>query len=590
MDTYVVYDTISFKLSLYITKNTIIIERIDIWGVYMQKRKSEASFVKGAAILAFAAFLTKVIGLIYRLPLTKVLGDEGNGLYADAFQVYTVLVTLCAFGLPTAISKLVAERVAKGAYKDAHRVFKISIMYSAVVGSILALVMWIFAGSIANMMGSPRTIYAMRSLAPTVLIVVLMSSFRGYFQGLNSMAPTAISQVIEQMFNAVFSVVLAYAFLPKGLENAVVGSTLGTGIGALAGFVFILFVYWLIKPNINKKIKKSREYEYETSLSILKKILVTIIPILMGTAVFSLTSTIDLKMMNDKLPAVIEKLLASGDYQHITVTNLEGLTPVQIVDMLKGQYSVKYLTLVNVPISLIISLATAATPAISYSMATQNYKDVRKKIQLMMKIGMIFAMPSAIGMAVLANPIIRLLFRSQPDGASLLTLGTIAIVFITIAQICTGILQGMGRQNIPTIHAFIACLVKIIFNMILLPIPSINIYGIIYSTIICYVVFAVLNLRKVIQLTNVYIDKMDIFIKPAIVSTVMGLMTWGGYVILGKFTASSMIQLILLIPLAIVIYGVGSILLGVITPTELQMIPGGDKMITVLQKKGIFTQ
>lgn len=554
----------------------------------MAKKKSGSNFVKGAAILAFATFLTKIIGLIYRIPLTNVLGDEGNGLYADAFQVYTVLITLSAYGLPTAISKLVAERTAKGAYKDAHRVFKISMIYSGIFGGMLALIMWVFAGNIASMMGSPRTVYAMKSLAPTVLIVVLMSSFRGYFQGLNTMSPTAISQVIEQVFNAIFSVVLAYALIGKGLESAVLGSTLGTGIGALSGFAFILFVYWLVNPNIKKKMKKSIEYEYESSLTILKKIIITTLPILMGTAVFSLTSTIDLKMINDRLPAVIEQILNSGQDHYIGISNMVGLSPVQIVDSLKGQYSVKYLTLVSVPISLIISLSTAATPAISYSMAIQNYDDVREKTGLVMKIGMLFAFPAAIGMAILADPIIKLLFRSQPDGASLLQLGTIAIMFITISQICTGILQGMGKQHLPTIHALIACAIKIGLNMILLSVPAINIHAIIYSTIGCYLVFSFLNLRSVIKLTGVTINKMDVFIKPALISLAMGGVTLIGYLLLSQITASSFIQIVLLVPMAIIIYAVGVIRFNALTPVELQMIPGGTKMIDLLQKKGIF--
>jgi len=556
----------------------------------MTKRKSEVGLIKGAAILGLAAFLTKVIGLIYRLPLTTVLGDEGNGLYADAFQVYTVLITLCAYGLPTAISKLVAERTAKGAYKDAHRVFKISMVYSGVTGGILALLMWIFAGDIANMMGSPRTVYAMRSLAPTVLIVVLMSSFRGYFQGLNSMGPTAISQVIEQVFNAGFSIILAYALIPKGLESAVVGSTLGTGIGALTGFLFILFVYWLVKPRIHKRIDKSTDYAYESDFTILKQILLTTIPILLGTAVFSITSTIDLKMMNDRLPGVIEHLLKTGQHQYIRISNVVGLTPVQIVDILKGQYSVKYLTLVNVPISLIISLATVSTPAISYAMAIKNYKDVREKTHMIMKVGMLFAFPSAIGMAVLADPIIRVLFRSQPDGGSLLQLGTIAIVFITIAQVCTGILQGMGKQHLPTINALIACIVKIILNMILLSIPSINIYGIIYSTIACYMIFALLNFTAVVKLTGTIFDMVDVFIKPALISTIMGIVVWGASWTLLKITQSSLVQIVVLVPLAVVVYGAGAVLLKVLTLAEIEMIPGGQKIVTLLESKGIFIE
>ncbi len=554
----------------------------------MAKKKSGSSFVKGAAILALATFLTKIIGLIYRLPLTSVLGDEGNGLYADAFQVYTVLITLSAYGLPTAISKLVAERTAKGAYKDAHRVFKISMLYSGIFGGVLAMIMWVFAGNIANIMGSPRTVYAMRSLAPTVLIVVLMSSFRGYFQGLNTMTPTAVSQVIEQVVNAIFSVVLAYALIGRGLESAVLGSTLGTGLGAFAGFIFILFVYWLIRPNIHKKMEKSRAYEYESSLNIFKKIIITTLPILMGTAVFSLTSTIDLKMINDRLPTVIEQIIKNGQEGYIGIGNLAGLTPVQIVDMLKGQYSVKYLTLVSVPISLIISLSTASTPAISYAMAIQNYDDVREKTGLVMKIGMLFAFPAAIGMAVLANPIIKLLFRSQSDGGYLLQLGAISIVFITISQICTGILQGMGKQHLPTIHALVACLVKIGLNLVLLSVPSVNIRAIIYSTIGCYLVFSFLNLKSVIKFTGVVFDTVDIFIKPALISTLMGLVTLVGSLLIGKITGSAFVQVAVLVPIAVVIYGVGVIKFNALTPAELQMIPGGTKVIDLLQKKGIF--
>ena len=553
----------------------------------MASKKSGAGFVKGAAILAGATFITKIIGLIYRLPLTRILGDEGNGLYADAFQVYTVLITLCAYGLPTAISKLVAERTAKGAYRDAHRVFKISMLYSGIFGGALSLVMWLFAGNIANMMGSPRTVYAMKSLAPTVLIVVLMSSYRGYFQGLNTMTPTAVSQVIEQLFNALFSVILAYMFISRGLESAVVGSTLGTGIGALSGFIFILFVYWLLRPNIQKNIGRSVAYEFESSWSIFKKILLTTIPILLGTAVFSLTSTIDLKMINDLLPNVIEELLKSGQEGYIRIANMEGLEPVQIVDMLKGQYSVKYLTLVSVPISLIISLSTAATPAISYSMAIADYEDVREKIQLILKIGMLFAIPSAIGMGVLANPIIKLLFRSQSDGGYLLQVGAVSIIFITISQICTGILQGMGKQHLPTIHALIACGVKIGLNMVLLRVASINILAIIYSTIGCYVVFSLLNLRSVVKLTDVKIDKMDVFIKPALISSLMGIVTLVGYIALSSLTGSAFIQIALLVPIAVIIYAVAAIWSKAITQVELEMIPGGPKIIKLLKKRGI---
>jgi len=203
---------------------------------------------------------------------------------------------------------------------------------------------------------------------------------------------------------------------------------------------------------------------------------------------------------------------------------------------------------------------------------------------------MLFAFPSAIGMAVLANPIIKLLFRSQPDGASLLQLGAIAIVFITIAQVCTGILQGMGKQHLPTIHALVACVVKIILNTVLLAIPSINIVGIIYSTIVSYMVYALLNLIAVIKLTGTEFDIVDVFMKPALISSIMGLVIWGGSWGLLKVTQSSLVQIVVLVPLAVIIYGVGAILLKALTPAEIAMIPGGPKIVALLETKGIFIE
>ena len=221
-------------------------------------------------------------------------------------------------------------------------------------------------------------------------------------------------------------------------------------------------------------------------------------------------------------------------------------------------------------------------------MAIKDYDDVREKTGLVMKIGMLFSFPAAIGMAVLANPIIKLLFRSQSDGGYLLQLGAISIVFITVSQICTGILQGMGKQHLPTIHALIACLVKIALNLVLLSIPSINIKAIIYSTIGCYLIFSVLNLRAVIKYTGVVLDQVDIFFKPALIAGIMGIVTLAGSLLIGMLTTSSFAQIVILVPLAVVVYGLAALKFNALTPTELQMIPGGTKVIDLLQKKGFF--
>ena len=322
---------------------------------------SKTKFIKHAAILAVASLLVRLLGFLYRLPLTNMLGDEGNGIYSAGFYLYNFFLVMSSAGLPAAISKIVSEKIALEEYRNVKRTFRISIILSGTVGLIFAIIMFISAKFFSNLIGSPDSYYTILTLSPTVFIVSIMAVFRGYFQGLGTTVPTAISQVIEQIFNAVFSIYLAYLLVNISLPLGAAGGTMGTGIGALAGLIYILVVYINRKHYINKRLsKKTHKYRVESNKEIAIKIIKTAAPIIAGTAIFSMTNLIDMQMVNSRL-------LASKAFTEKEVTSLY------------GQLTGKYVTLTTLPVSISTALATAVLPSIASSMIQKDIKTVRKK-------------------------------------------------------------------------------------------------------------------------------------------------------------------------------------------------------------------
>ena len=549
----------------------------------MDSKQDKQGILKGAMILGAGVFISRLIGLLYRIPITNILGDVGNGLYSMAYQVYMVILTFTAISMPSALSKLIAEREAVRAYKDAQRVYKIAMIYSVIVASILAGIMWIGADALSMLLFPDAEVgMPIRALAPTVIIATIIAVMRGYFQGLNDMTPTAVSQIIEQVFNVVFSVALAYALSKYTVAVAVTGSTLGTGIGALAGLCILVIIYYWQKPKIKRKMQRSEEYAYESTATILKKIFVMMFPIVISTSVFSVMTLIDQGMVARSLPSSIEYLKDNHLINIIPVPNAELLSTKDIVTHLLGQFSVKYYTLLNVPVSLILQLGAAAIPAIAAGMAVNDYKDVRRKIKMIFKSGLLIAAPAAIGLTVFAEPIIALLF-SEPTGGKLLASGAIGLIFMALAQLSAGILQGMGKPSIPTIHAIIACLIKVGINIIVLSIPTWHIYGVIHSTTFCYLIYAVLNIRYLRKHLHMKLNWKKVLIKPSLCASIMGMLSYFIYSGLMFLAPYEKVWIIVIIPIAMVIYLLTGLATQTITKTDLLYIPGGKKIIAFLE-------
>lgn len=527
---------------------------------------SKTKFIKQAAILAIASLLVRLLGFLYRLPLTNMLGDEGNGIYSAGFYLYNFFLVMSSAGLPAAISKIVSEKVALEEYRNVKKTFKISLILSSTVGLIFSIVMFVSARFFCNIIGSPDSYYTILTLSPTVFIVSVMSVFRGYFQGLGTTVPTALSQVIEQIFNAIFSIYLAYLLVGISLPLGAAGGTMGTGIGALAGLIYILMVFLNRKRYINRKLsKKTHKYRLESNREIAIKIIKTAAPIIAGTAIFSMTNLIDMQMVNSRLTAS------------------KAFTDSQVT-ALYGQLTGKYVTLTTLPVSISTALATAVLPSIASSMIQKDIKTVRKKIDVSLRLTMIISIPAAIGMGVLADEILLLLFPNYSDGGLLLKWGALSIIFLALCQIITGILQGIGKVATPAKNAFIGSIIKIPINYFLISIPSINVIGAIISTTVCYLIASLLNFITLRKVTKIRPDYNGIFFKPTIASIVMGVFCYFSYKFIFYFSKSNAISTLVSIFIAIIVYLVSLAVIGGFKREDLSLLPMGRRLISILEQ------
>lgn len=523
------------------------------------------SFVKQAAILAIAGLLVRFIGFLYRLPLTKLIGDEGNGIYSAGYYLYTFFLIMSSAGLPAAISKMVSERIAKGENKNAHLVFRISLLIAGTVGFFASLLIGFGARWFSNIIGSPRSFYTIVTLSPTVFIVAIAAVFRGYFQGLKNTVPTAISQVIEQIFNAAFSVFLAFVLVKKNVELGAAGGTAGTGIGAIFGLITIVWIYYICRAKIVSEFHNDSENEIEGPKNISIELIKTAVPIIIGTAIFSITNLIDMKMVM----TCLTDNAAFAEYE---------------ADILYGQLTGKYVVLTTLPVSIATAIATAIVPNIASSFILKDTQAVDSKINTALRLTMILSIPAAVGIGVLGHQILLMLFPSYPGGGNLLVVGSVSIIFLALAQITTGILQGIDRVKIPAMAAFFGALVKIPLNYILISNPKINVLGAVISTIACYMTASIIDLIAMSRATKTFPDVMGALIKPMIASLIMGIGCYTSYNLVYMVVKSNTFSLVISILIGICIYFFSLVFLRGIKQKDLKFMPMGDKIIFWIDK------
>lgn len=459
----------------------------------------EQSTTRGFAILSAASMLVKVLSLLYIPLLRMIIGDEGYGIYGASYQVYAFIFVLTNSGIPVAISKLVSELTAVKNYKDAVKSFKVARFILLIIGILMTVTLLVFAGPFASVVNYKQAYLSLLTLAPAILFTSVASAYRGYFQGRGNMTPTAVSQVIEQAANTAFSLLFAALLIKYGVEAGCAGGAIGTSIGALISAVFLMFYY-----EKNKKFRVSKELIGEdvrrfTTKQLLRKIIKYGLPITVCVGMTYAGSLVDLS--NTKA-----RLMFGG------MTNTEA-------NVLYG-FLTKYQQLINVPIAIISSLSMAILPAISAAVAIKDKAQVKNKINYSFRLCFLIAIPCAVGLAVISDPIYQTL--KLGGGAYIMACGSIVLVLMSIMQIQTTILQSIGRLYIATLYSILGIVFKIITNYFLIAIPKINILGAIGGSIIGFLVPIILNHRIIRKSLGIKLNILVHIVKPFFASAIMG--------------------------------------------------------------------
>lgn len=536
----------------------------------------QKSFVKGAAILGVAGLIVKFIGAIFRIPLTNIIGADGMANYQVAYPIYAALVVISTAGLPAAISKLVSERVSLGDYRGAHKVFQSAFKLLLIIGVLSTVVMLGLSGVLANAANIPSAKLSLMMIAPSLFFVSILSAYRGYFQGLQMMSPTAVTQLIEQAVKLGAGLYFAWLWFPKGVEYGAAGALLGVSISEIFALAVIILLYNRRKKQIKQKRRQSASITFQSRRSTVKDLLFTAIPITLGACLMPVVNFLD--------TLIVTNTMASVDY-----SAFNPLTPKTSFGVLTGSVN----PLINMPAVLSLALCMSLVPAISEARAQKNPSLVSTRSAMGFKLSILIGLPCAVGMYLLAGPIITLLYSSGLEasellvGTQLLQTLSIGVLFLTLLQTMTGVLQGAGHPTIPLVNLAIGAVVKVVISIVLIRIPSVNINGAALGTAACYGIAAVLNLAYVIKITKPSIKPFTGVLMPLLSTAAMGAVVFFMFnsfsASLGKTTAT-----LLCIAAAILVYIVMLFITRSISKEDMEYVPGGGRITRLMNKLGFW--
>jgi len=555
----------------------------------MSERNRRNNFLIQGSILAATSLIVRIIGLVYRIPMNRIIGDDGVGIYSNTFEIYNFALILSSYSLPIAVSRLVAIRRVNKEYKNSYRIFICALSFAVIVGLAAMLIVFIFAENFSKLIiNGDSAVLPLRVLAPTIFIFAIMGVLRGFFQGKNTMIPTAMSQLIEQVVNAIVSIAAAYIFVSSFSASVDVasygaaGGTMGTLIGALMGLLFLVFIFMIYRPALRKQMRRDKDEYRESYVTIFKLLLITVAPIILSQTVFQISGILDISIFNHIMAPKEVSIFDREVLQHYKngETYLLGYR-----DALLGIYGFKYKLLSNVPVAIATAISTTivTTIAAAYS---KGLKDViHSKIHAAIKFNMIIAIPSAVGMGVLASPILQLIFKERHQlPANLLMLGSIAIVFFALSTLSSAVLQGINRLRIPVINSAISLGIHVVFLMVLLRFTSLSTYALVMGNVTFALVVCILNWLAIEKYLDYHQEILKTFLIPAISSGFMGIVTYFTYKGMMSLVHSNTIAIIIAIIAAIIVYFAFLIFLKGIEEKELEAVPKGATIVRILKK------
>ena len=546
-----------------------------------EKKSGSGNIILQASILAAAGIITRIIGLLYRSPLSGIIQDLGLGYYQSAYNYYTIILLISSYSIPSAISKVIAQKLAVHEYKNAHRIFKGALCYVLVVGIIASTFLYFAAGLFVEEAAIP----VLRTFAPTIFFYGILGVLRGYFQAHKSMVQTSLSQIFEQVANAVVSVGAAYLLIKLSMGTMEVpedtagqvtravrgamGSALGTGTGVIVAMLLMLFFYLRSRRSIKEHIASDTSTELDSAGTIIKTITMIVTPFILSTAMYNLSSVVNNKLYTSFYPAFrgLDTVVTSSRY---------------------GIFSGKALIISNIPIAFASAMASAMIPSIAQLVAKKEIAEAREKVQLSVKTTMLISIPCAVGLFVLAGPITLLLF---PNAAANLELSrytlmalSVSVIFFALSTLNSSILQGLGKIYSPIINSAIALVIQSVTAVALLFFTDLDVYSIAISSTLYSLIAALLNQRSTRRAIDYKQEIVHTFILPFVASLIMGGAAYGVYRLVYFIHPSMRIAVIPAIIVAVPVYFVALLLVKGVNENELRSFPKGRLLVRVAKK------
>lgn len=580
------------------------------------------TFFGGAAILAVGIMVVKVIGMFYKIPLLNIIGEQGSADFGNAYNIYAVLLTISTAGLPVAVSKLVSEANATGRQNQVRRVFRLSLALFLTLGVLSFLIMSFGSAQLAALMNDDQAAPGIRALAPAVICVGCLSAFRGYAQGHGNMTPTAVSQIIEALCKLVVGLGLAYWLVKAGADqsHAAAGAITGVTVGTIVALAYMLLNYLMGRSQ--EGLSKDTP---DSNGTIVKNLLMIAVPITISSSMVGIVTVIDSSLVQgqlqrallentdcwalykdfmsfDKLESALKAWQATlPEGTTISMSLLsdqlagEGTkTAIALHDALEDASRTLYgnyngaLNIYNLPTSLMAAITAAVIPAVSGTLARRDRKGAARVAGSALRISALLAFPMGVGLYVLGEPIMALIFpslTSQLAGPLLSTLG-LATVFVCMMLVCNSILQAYGFVNLPVIIMLAGGVIKIVLNYNVVVLPQVGIYGAPLGNIFCFALCLILDLTVMARVIPGRPKYIPLFAKPAAAAAVMGLGAWAVHGLLAKLLAANRlgnaVATLAAIVVAVVIYGVLVIVLRAITKEDLSLMPKGEKIARIL--------
>lgn len=518
---------------------------------------TQKSVLGGMTVLGLSGIICKVVGVLYRIPLAMLIGDEGIGTYQLVFPTYNLLLTISSAGIPVAISRMVSFCLTKDDPRNAKRIFRIALYLLSILGLIGTLMMIVFSGGLSQSVGDPETRLGYIAIAPALLLVCTMSAFRGFMQGQQDMKPTAISQLIEQVGKVLVALPLAYVGAKYGMAQGQInvgmsaaGALLGTSLAEAVALGYMMLLYQRRLPQFRLR-RQDEAIEPMKTGTLLRRLFSLAIPITLGACIVPLASFVDSQVL-------VNRLVDSAGYT------------TDVARAMYGRYSGYVITLINVPTAIAIAIAMSLVPAISASIAKQDQKGVRHSSQLGLRFSFLVGLPCSFGMSILSKPLLSMIYRFSSEQAlnltaDLLSISSMTIVLFTVVQSTSGILQGLRKQRIPMYTLAAGVAIKIVLNYTLVGIPGIHIYGAPIASICCYTISMIPNLHYVFKYADMRFAWGGSLFKPLLATLMMSAVV----VLLKAVLPQRAVFTVLLVLIGIVSYFGFALVTGALTKDDL---------------------